>query len=499
MKKNIVIEFFNKKKPLLISLLFLNILIHLPFLSFPPLSIHTWKQCNIMATSRNFYEEDMNILKPRVDRRLDTDGVTGMHFPLYENLVAMLWKITGFNETVPRVFTLIIFSFCIWVFYELCFIIFRSGFMAAVGAWSLCWSPELFYHSINALPDILAFASALSGLYFFLKWDDSRKIHFIFWAILFTTIAGLTKLPNLIIGFPIAAIVIKGLIQKKYISRDFLLLALFALVSLGISFTWYFYSIKLQEDSGLMDFALFVKPLEDWTKALPILERNLISDMIELFLNFAGFALFCFGLLSIFKNKKWHSVWFIPVMAWIAGMLIHYLINLRMMDVHQYYLIPLFPVLFFCAALGANYLLEKKYTIFLVLLLCIQPVLAAIRIIPPRWINANKSEPHEFYNKTLRAELENATPLKDLIITGPEDSGCILFYFLHKKGFGFLYPTELLELQPNKKTKIKDYIDRGAKYLYTNNPEVYNNNNLKPYFGRTIKVVGSFRVIELKQ
>jgi hypothetical protein len=120
-----------------------------------------------MATSRNFYEEDMNIFKPRVDRRLDTDGVTGMHFPLYENFVAMLWKITGFNETVPRVLTLIIFSFCIWVFYELCFILFRSPFMAAVGAWTLCWSPELFYHCINALPDILAFTSAIAGFYFF--------------------------------------------------------------------------------------------------------------------------------------------------------------------------------------------------------------------------------------------------------------------------------------------------------------------------------------------
>jgi hypothetical protein len=51
---------------------------------------------------------------------------------------------------------------------------------------------------------------------------------------LFMTVAGLAKLPNLIIGFPIAAIVIKGLIEKKYKARDLLLLALFPLPGIFI-------------------------------------------------------------------------------------------------------------------------------------------------------------------------------------------------------------------------------------------------------------------------
>lgn len=71
--------------PLLLSL---NFLLSAPFFSLPPASVHVWRQCNTMAVARNFYEESMNILQPRVDRRNATNGVTGMQFPSYEWLVA---------------------------------------------------------------------------------------------------------------------------------------------------------------------------------------------------------------------------------------------------------------------------------------------------------------------------------------------------------------------------------------------------------------------------
>ena len=48
------------------------------------MGLHVWRQCNTMAVARNFYEEGMDILRPRVDRRGSTDGVTGMQFPSYE-------------------------------------------------------------------------------------------------------------------------------------------------------------------------------------------------------------------------------------------------------------------------------------------------------------------------------------------------------------------------------------------------------------------------------
>src|SRR3989442_1395146 len=93
-----VLSFFRNKKLFLIFLLLFNALIHFPFLKLPPCGPHVWRQCNTLAVTRNFFEEDMNIFKPRVDQRLDGDGVTGMQFPLYEFVAASLCKITGYHE-----------------------------------------------------------------------------------------------------------------------------------------------------------------------------------------------------------------------------------------------------------------------------------------------------------------------------------------------------------------------------------------------------------------
>ena len=64
--------------------------------------LHVWRQCNTLAVARNYYQEDMNILKPRVDHRKGTDGVTGMAFPLYEYLLASIYKEFGFKPYTHR-------------------------------------------------------------------------------------------------------------------------------------------------------------------------------------------------------------------------------------------------------------------------------------------------------------------------------------------------------------------------------------------------------------
>lgn len=58
-------DFSTSNKPLLIALL-INALIHLLFVNRPPESAHTWRQFNTLSIARNFQEEGINILKPKV-------------------------------------------------------------------------------------------------------------------------------------------------------------------------------------------------------------------------------------------------------------------------------------------------------------------------------------------------------------------------------------------------------------------------------------------------
>lgn len=153
--------------PLLIGL---NFVLHLPAFRLPPVALHVWRQCNTMAVARNFYEEDMNILKPRVDRRNDTDGVTGMQFPSYEWVTALGYKAIGFHEAWPRVLNWLIYMAGVVAFYGLVKQVSGQAGAAALGAWCFAWSPEMYYHGANALPDVLALTASVAGLYWFSCW-----------------------------------------------------------------------------------------------------------------------------------------------------------------------------------------------------------------------------------------------------------------------------------------------------------------------------------------
>jgi hypothetical protein len=124
------LEFLNRlvssKKKVLWLCFSINLFLHLPFMNLPPQSIHVWRQCSTLAVARNFYEEDMNILKPRLDDRMDRDGVTGMQFPSYEYLVALGYELFGEHNWVYRSVSFPIYCLGSWVIYELFFILFQS-------------------------------------------------------------------------------------------------------------------------------------------------------------------------------------------------------------------------------------------------------------------------------------------------------------------------------------------------------------------------------------
>ena len=495
---NLFFKILESKRKFLIILISMHLLLHLPFVSLPPSAIHTWKQCNTMAVIRNFQEEETNIFKPRVDGRKFTNGVTGMQFPSYEFIVASIGKVIGFHETTARVVTLLIFSFCLYFFYELMFFIFQSNYAAAIGAWTLCWSPELFYHSNNALPDILAFTSAMAGLWLFLKWNKEKKNSLLLYSILFTTLAGLTKIPHLIIGFPIATIVVRDFVQEKYSVKDLVLLLVFAIITVGISLGWHFYALWLIETSGLEEFALYLKTPSSWRQAGSILFQNVVSDLPELLLNFAGFVFFCVGLFVFFKFKKWKSPWGIAMAGWLVGLLIYHFTNLSHMEVHHYYMIPHFPILIVLVCIGALYLKSKNAHWVIISLMLLQPIFALVRIVPARWSGKNTLVPVELYTPDSRAKLSAATPNNELCIVGPDETNCVMFYYLHKKGFGFRIKEELFTAQRNDTLPIDKYILKGVKYLYTNDSSFYNNIRFAPYVEREIQATGMFRVYQLK-
>ncbi|MCC3155942.1 glycosyltransferase family 39 protein [Hymenobacter sp. 15J16-1T3B] len=482
-------------------LLGLSFLVHLPFFGLPPKGAHSWRQCNTMAVARNLYEEDMNPLRPRVDRRGASDGVTGMQFPAYEWVVAAAYKVLGFHESIPRVVSWLIFAAGLVAFFALARLLSGSAWAAAVGTWALAWSPELFYHGINALPDVLALAASIGGLYFFLRWyHTGGGFGSYALALLLTTLAGLTKLQYLAIGAPIAVLILRDLGLRRLTLARLPLLGLFAAVAVAVPLAWYARAVRLIKESGLADFGLELRPADSISTALRILRENLTSDLPELLVGFPGFVLLLLGLAALVRGGYARRFWFLPLLGWAAVLLAYHLIELSQMDVHQYYMLPYLPVLMLVVALGAAWLQrQKRGALWLALLLGLQPVAAAVRVIPSRWGGGPREIPAELYYADSRQALETAVPNDALCLVGPDISGCKYFYFLHKKGFGFGATEDLWNAKPDGSTLLDSAVRAGTRYLYTNDSTALHNEKVRAYLGREIKRVGEFRVLELKQ
>ena len=167
-------------------------------------------------------------------------------------------------------------------------------------------------------------------------------------------------------------------------------------------------------------------------------------------------------------------------------------------------MIPYYPFLVVIVAYGTYKLWQHGPSVVVLILMIANPIVASIRILPERWMNRDKHIPMALYNEDTRDQLSNNVPQNALCIVGEDDSHCIYFYFLHKKGFGYDSWQSLVETQNAKSEPIiKDYINKGATYLYLSSSDASDamvaEKALAPYLDKRIDSVGSICVYKLKR
>ncbi len=491
-----IIQFLNSPKCVVFTIV-LTVLLHVFFLNMPPKSMHLWRQANTLAMARNFYEEGMNVFEPRVDNRFETDGITGSQFPSFEILLASIYQLSGEIYFIQRAYCLLLHLLGIWGIYLLTNALTSNRLISNIASWAYTWSPMLFYYAITALPDDLALPASIWGLYFFLKWfkswvlENQSSTFYMLMALLLVTLAGLTKLQYLALCFFILAYVYQ---QKHVLTvKHWVGFAIFGALTSGISLAWYKYASWLILKSGLTDIGLTLNPETDLKTGFSILMSNLTQSLPELILNYVSFAFLLASGYFLFVRKTDNSILRNAFFAWAGIFVVYHLFELVRMQHHDYYMMPYLPILTIASAYGAFHLFQNpKLRIYLVVLLLAQPILAFARIVPSRFLEDEKSATNVFYNEASLLKLQNAVPNNALCVVGPDNSRCIYFYFLRKKGFCFL------EEVPFEASQLKDYIKRGAKYMYVSRRSIVEDAQFKPYFNQLICQQDSFYVYSLK-
>src|SRR5207248_1176319 len=242
---------------LAITISILAVAVRLIGINQPYIDNWSWRQSDVAAIARNYFQGGFHFAHPQIDWAGDQPGYVGTEFPVLPFFAALCYKIFGVHEWVGRVQAVILFAVSLPFFFLLVRKI--SGETAAVWA--------LFFYSFAPLgvmagrcfmPDMPSLALSIIGLYFFQRWIESepdrpiRSASFIVAAVA-VSLSILIKLPSIVIGAPLAGMVVAAVSHRRSNSLSgfggrrppLQWLVAFGIISLVPAALWYWHAYQI--------------------------------------------------------------------------------------------------------------------------------------------------------------------------------------------------------------------------------------------------------------
>lgn len=423
---------FKKDSSIAIWLIVFSFLTHLPFINRPPCGAHVWRQCNTLAMSRNFCEEGGRITEARIDRRNETNGITGSHFPLYEWLLGQIYKVFGTSDYVARIYSLLIFSFGLFGFFRLTFFFSDNRIHNFIVTLIFGSIPQLYYDSMNAMPDVLALTLSIWAMYEFIRYGKMNDKGALLLGVILSTLAGMIKFQFLILPF-------SSIVFFRLKKENIAIVILSATIVVAPVVLWYLKAQEMTNESNLREFGLWIKTISVDEK-LSTIWGNVTSDLPEML---TGWPLFLAIVYQLFfnKNKGSKELKYIVLISFLS-FAVFYFIAFERMKHHSYYFMVILPIFALWMLKPINAISTNWKTLTMVLILNLG--WSMLRIIPSRWVSSKMEIPEDFKRQTFRDSMERLIPKNAKVLIGPDKSGCIYFYFTHTKGYSFENPEELL-------------------------------------------------------
>lgn len=493
-------------------------------------SIHQWRQADCYSLALNYYNNDFPFFKPEAHfREFNGTGRSVSEFPIIYYTVAKLWKLFGLYPAVFRLFNFTILVCGLYCLFSLCNGLFNRPFLALFITGITASSPIVCFYGNNFIPDAQAMALCYCGWYFFYLFYKSGRQFFFFISALILLLAALIKITALITILIIAflwLLELTGLLKLKAGTHKLfnkpVLHGITFLLVLGIVFGWVQY-VKYYNGQN--------RPGIFMTKIMPVWEastahRSSIYDAFftRLIFQFHGWpVLLTMAILVLFSMilaRKNHPVIRIVFFGMLAGFAAFVTLFFQMLDIHDYYLavwVALIPVTFISAFFILDKLspglLRSKWVGAGLAILFIHSVYYGAALTRAKYFTndffSNEyltfkkvDQPlhnwsHWNYNRTLRA-CETVAPYlrsigispSDKIISMPDQSPNISLSLMNQPGF-----SDISCNNPLEEACIEDLIERGAKYLVINDPEIFGN---RPFLKKfLLHKVGQYKNIEI--
>ena len=184
----------SKSRILIITLFLLAAVLRLAD-TFRPINQASWRECDLGAISRNFAEEGMSPLYPRIDWRGDGPGYAEMEMPIFPFVTAITYKIFGVHEQLGRIWAFL-FSLGALLFFFLLAREYLSEFAAIVAFAFFALNPLIIDESTAIQPEGLMIFSYIAAIYFFIRWLKTDGSAQFFGAAALTALTLLAKAPS---------------------------------------------------------------------------------------------------------------------------------------------------------------------------------------------------------------------------------------------------------------------------------------------------------------
>jgi hypothetical protein len=458
-----------KKNYILAALLILGFVARLYKIDNPIADWHSWRQADTSAVTRNFYKLGLDIFHPRYDDFSDVsgrglinpEGYRFVEFPLYNIFHFILAKSFPFKslEYWGRIVTILSALTSSWLIYQIVrrHISETAGFLSA---FFYLFLPFNIYFTRVILPDPLMVTLYLASLYFFDIWIINRKSYLLFLVALFGSLAVLVKPVAIFFLLPVTWWFWKKYKFDVFKNPLFYALHFTFLIPFGIWRLW-----EHRFPQGIPASLWLLNG--DHIRFKPAFWRWLFGERIgKMILGVWGIIPFFEGLMSTTYFTSWAVSAFLYLAVFAMG-------NVR----HDYYQIPVIPVVCILLGIGLSKLFTKSISHALF------GIFAVVMMLGMSWydlrgnFNVNNWEIVEAGKR-----VDQITP-KDAVVVAPYNGDTAFLYQTNRRGFAYVpFP-------------IKDLIDRYNATYYVS---VTYDAQTKQYMEKYIVVEANPRYVIIK-
>jgi 4-amino-4-deoxy-L-arabinose transferase-like glycosyltransferase len=425
----------------------------------------SWRQSDVAAIARNFFEHGFHFGYPQIDWAGNSVGYVGTEFPILPFLAAICYKFAGIHEWMGRSQSVIFFAISLPFF----FLLVRKIFGSTAGIWATffyAFAPLNVFAGRSFMPDVPSLSLGIIGLYFFLRWLGDGKPAALYLSAIAISLSILIKATSIVIAGPLLYLAVAEGADLGRAGgchalgsrgqRPRLRLLAFAAIATLPSVAWYWHAHQIAEKYYPHHFfgAGGVR-LESFSWYWEVAQQTATSSLTPLVAIMA--------LIGLFVAPRGKYGWLFD--WWLVAMVL-FVVAVGYGNRHPWYQLPFVPIAAAfagaaCAFFGSKISSLVAAVTFSILVTGSFAILAACYVQPL----------YESTAAQLRdAGLElNKLTTRDALVVATDNGNPTIFYYAKRKGWHFLEKNGVFNGNPRDSQQAIADLERlhrqGATHL----------------------------------